>query len=99
MLILRKRLFKQNEELKKRFKNTLLRKGVYPYEHMDEWKKFNEAKFAEKEQFCRKLNVEIITDADFIYAKRVCKDFEIRNLGKYHDFYLKYDTLLLVMFS
>ena len=27
------------------------------------------------------------------------KDFEIKNLGKYHVFYLKYDTLLLVMFS
>ena len=30
-----------------------------------------------------------------MHVKRVCKDFEIKNLGKYHDFYLKSDTLLL----
>ena len=28
-------------------------------------------------------------------AKRVCKDFEIKKLFKYHDLYLKSDTLLL----
>ena len=39
--------------------------------------------------------MEDITDADYMNAKRVCKDFEIKNLGKYHDFYLKSDTLLL----
>ena len=27
--------------------------------------------------------------------KTVCKDFEIRNLGEYHDMYLKSGTLLL----
>ena len=36
-----------------------------------------------------------ITDADYMPAKRVCKEFEIRNLGEYHDLYLKSDTLLL----
>ena len=39
--------------------------------------------------------MEDITDADYMYAKRVCKDFEIKSLGEYHDFYLKSDTLLL----
>ena len=34
--------------------------------------------------------MEDITDADYIHAKRVCKD-----LGEYHDFYLTSDTLLL----
>ena len=36
-----------------------------------------------------------IIDADYIHARRVCKDFEIKNLVKYHDLYLKSDTLLL----
>ena len=83
---------KIDEELKNRFKNIyefsknninkfilLPRKSVYPYEHMDEWEKFNETTLPEKEEFCSNLNVEDITDADYVHAKRVCKDFEIKN--------------------
>ena len=29
-----------------------------------------------------------------MHAKRVCKDFEIKNLGEYHDFYVQSDILL-----
>ena len=35
-----------------------------------------------------------ITDADYMHAKRVCKDFEIKNLGEYHDLCLKSDIPL-----
>ena len=28
--------------------------------------------------------MEDITDADYVHAKRVCKEFEIKNLGEYH---------------
>ena len=101
-------LNKINEELKKRFKNTLkfsnnnnnkfillLRKGVYPYEYMHEWEKFNERTLPEKEEFYSNLNMDI-TDADYMHGKRICKDFEIKHLGEYHDLYLKSETLLLV---
>ena len=40
--------------------------------------------------------MEDITDADYMHVKRVCKDFETKYLYKYHDLYLKHDTLLLV---
>ena len=99
---------KIDEELKKRFKNTLkfsnnnnnkfillLRKGVYPYEYMHEWEKFNERTLPEKEEFYSNLNMDI-TDADYMHGKRICKDFEIKHLGEYHDLYLKSETLLLV---
>ena len=79
---------KFDEKLKKRFFNTnqfsnhdnnkfilLLQKGVYPYEYMDGWKKFNETSLHEKEDFYSHLNMEDITDADYVYAKRVCKHF------------------------
>ena len=39
--------------------------------------------------------MEDITDADYAHAKRVCKDFEIRCFGEYHDLYVQRDTLLL----
>ena len=56
----------------------LLRKGVYPYEYIDNWEKFNETSLPEKEHFYSDLNMEDITDADYAHAKRVCKDFEIK---------------------
>ena len=97
-----------NKELKERFFNTyifsnhnnnkfilLLRKGIYPYEYMDDWKKFNETSLPEKEDFYIHLNMERITDADYAHAKRVCKDFEIKSLGEYPDLFVQSNTLLL----
>ena len=57
--------------------------------------KFNETSLSEKEKLYSNLNMEDITDADYMHAKRLCKDFEIKHLGEYHDFYLKNDTLHL----
>ena len=74
----------------------LLRKGVHPYDYMDNWEKFNETTLPEKEDFYSNLNPEDITDAAYMHAKRVCKDFEIKNLGEYHDLYLESDVSLLV---
>ena len=39
--------------------------------------------------------MEDINDADYADAKRVCKDFEIKHLGKYHDLNVPGKTLLL----
>ena len=39
--------------------------------------------------------MENFTDADYMRAKIVCKNFEIKVLDKYHDLYLKRDTLIL----
>ena len=39
--------------------------------------------------------MEDITDADYAHTKRDCKDFEIKDLGEYHDLYVQSDTLLL----
>ena len=39
--------------------------------------------------------MEEIADADYMQAKRVCKDFEIKNSDEYHDLYLKSDALFL----
>ena len=47
-------------------------------------------------RFLPSLRLEDITDADSTYTKRVWKDFEIKNLGEYHGFYVQSDALLLV---
>ena len=62
---------------------------------MDVWEKFNETSLPEKEDFYSHVNIEDITDANYEHTKRVCKDFEIKHLGEYHDLYVQSDTLLL----
>ena len=39
--------------------------------------------------------MEDITDTDYAQAKRVCKDFEIKNLGEYNNLYVQSDKILL----
>ena len=56
----------------------LLRKVVYPYKYMDDWEKFKQASLPKRNNFYSHLNKQDITDADYAYAKRDCKDFEIK---------------------
>ena len=74
----------------------MLRKGVYPYEYVGNWEKFDETSLPNKEYFYSNLNMEDINDIDYRHAYNVFKRFELENLGEYHDLYLKSDTLLLV---
>ena len=39
--------------------------------------------------------MEDITDADYAHEKTVCKYFEIKNLGDYHNLWVRSNTLLL----
>ena len=99
---------KFNKKLIKRFKSTyelcykdlnkfivLLRKGVYPYEYMDNWERFNETLLPTKKSFYSNLNMENIDDIDYRHGNNVFKRFKLKNLGEYHDLYLQSDTLLL----
>ena len=56
---------------------------------------FNKTPLPEKETFYSNLNMEDVTDLDYMYAKRVWKDFETKKLGEYLDLVLKNDTFLL----
>ena len=99
-----------NKELLERFSNTyefcdndlnkfliLLRKGVYPYEHMDGWNKFNEKVLPSKESFYSSLTMEDISETDYTHVNNVFKKFNINNLGEYHD--RSYTLLLADIFE
>ena len=101
-----------NKELIKRFANIsefcdgdvnkfilLLRKGVYPYEYMDSWERFDKTSLPDKEAFYSNLNMEDITNVDYRHAKSVfsgaaLKSLNNKNLGDCHDLYVQSDTLL-----
>ena len=72
----------------------LLRKGVYPYEYMDNWERFDET-LPSKESFYSNLNMENIDDIDYRHGNNVFKRFKLKDLGEYHDLYVQSDTLLL----
>ena len=71
------------------------RKGVYPYEFMDDFEKFKKQSLPKKTSFFSRLKQEKISDEDFFHAQKVWKEFELKNMGDYHDLYLKTDVLLL----
>ena len=73
----------------------LLRKGVYPYDYMDSMERFQEQALPSKNCFYSQLNGEGISDEDYEHAQNVWKAFAMKNMGDYHDLYLKTDTLLL----
>ena len=72
----------------------MVRKGVYPYDYMDSFDKFNE-KLPSKEEFYSILNNEHISDEDYKHAQDVWNTFSCKNMGDYHNFYLASDVLLL----
>ena len=62
---------------------------------MDIWEKFSEKSLANKESFYSELNKEDITYKDYAHAQKMWEVFEIKNLGEYHDLYVKIDAFLL----
>ena len=76
-------------------RELLIRKGIYPYEYMDSWDRFNETRLPIKESFHSNLYMSGVGDKEYEHARNVWREFGIRNMGEYHDLYLKTDTILL----
>ena len=76
-------------------KELLIRKGVYPYEYMDSWDKFEEKRLPSKDEFYSKLNMSGISEKDHQHACKVWNKFDLKNMGDYHDLYLETDVILL----
>src|SRR5271163_1038400 len=85
--------------LNQEFKNDseiLTRKGIYPYNFLDDWTKFDvECKDLKIEDFKNDLTGENISEKDFQFFSNTYQQLNIKTLGEYHDLYLKTDVLLL----
>ena len=81
--------YKSIDALKEEFPNTyrfcnkdlnkfilLLRKGVYPYEYMDSWERFDETELPQLSSFYSELNLEDISDEDYNHAKSYGMDLK-----------------------
>ena len=75
--------------------DLLTRKGVYPYEYVNSWDQFNETQLPPIDAFYSNLNMSSISEEDYQHAEKVWEEFGIRDLGDYHDLYLRKDVALL----
>ena len=100
-----------NKELKERFANIyefcnghlnkfilLLRKGVYPYEYMDNWERFDETSLPDKESFYSSLNMENINDIDYRHGNKLFKKFKLKNLENITTYRCKATLNYLLMY-
>ena len=62
---------------------------------MDSFDRFNETELPSRKDFYSILNDTNISADDYKHAQKVWDAFKIKNLGEYHDLYLKTDVLLL----
>ena len=62
---------------------------------MDSQERFDQTSLPDEKTAYSNLNIKNITDVDYRHAKRVFKEFNIKNLGGYRDLYVENDTLLL----
>ena len=87
----KKRLLKPINGLIKKFPNVyqfcnedinkfvlLLRKGVYSYEYMASWEKFDETSLPDKKAFYSELYLEDITDKDYTRAQKTFKELKLK---------------------
>ena len=88
------------EEFGSRNLELLKQKDAYPYEYIDSFKRFSEEKLPNKKRFytsvkdgttgdtCKKLDGHI-SDEDYQTCLKIWNEFNRKNMGDYHDHYLK----------
>ena len=70
-------------------------KGIYPHEYMSSFKRFNKDELPNQSKFFSSLKDSGVNEKEYETAVNVWKVFKIKNLGEYHDLYLKTDVLNL----
>ena len=84
-----------SQEFKNEKLNLMKQKGIYAYDYMDSFKKFNEKQLPLQDDFYSILNNEHISDDHYKHAQNVWSTFQLQNIGEYQDLYLNSEILLL----
>ena len=94
------------EKFGSKYLGLLKQKDAYPYEYMDNFKRFSEEKLPDWKYFYNfvrdgktgdngeKLNGHI-SNEDYLMFNKIWNEFNMKNMGDYHDHHLKKDVLLL----
>ena len=94
------------QEFGSKYLELLKQRYAYSYECMDNFKRFDEEKLTDRECFYSSVkdgatddNVKKLdghmSDKDYFTCKKICNEFNMRNMGNYHGHYLKKDVFLL----
>ena len=71
----------------------LKKEGIFPYEYLDSFDRFNETSLPEKERFYSILKNSNVSEQDYEHAINVWNKFNIKTFGDYQDIYLETDVL------
>ena len=94
------------EEFGSKNLELLKQKGAYPYEYMNSFEKFNEEKLPSKKYFYSspkdgkisddvKISDGHISVKDYLTCVKTWDKFEVKNMGDYHDHYLRKVCIVL----
>nr|XP_018912649.1 PREDICTED: uncharacterized protein LOC109040960 [Bemisia tabaci] len=82
-------------EFKQEDLHLVLRKGMYPYEWVDSYSKFENQLPLKIVDWYSTLSDKNISKSDLKHAIKVYEHFGFKNFGEYHNLYLKLDSVLL----
>ena len=74
------------KEFEGEYLKVVKKKGIYPYEYMNSFRKFDETNLPSKDKFFSSLKDESISKEDYERAENVWNIFDIKNFGEYHNF-------------
>ena len=90
--------FKQTEKMSQNSKTKfklLTRKGVFPYEYLDDVSKLGDKNLPPQTSFYSALKETSVAEAEYTFAQKVWKKFKCKTLGCYMKLYCTLDVRLL----
>ena len=87
-----------SEEFNPEQTKLVKQKGMYPYKCMDSFQRFYEDNLPDKKHFYKSLKNKHIREKGYLHAVKNWNIFEMKNMGDYHELYLKLICCYKLMF-